>query len=324
MNITIAFKTSDDEKSTIVENLPNNCNVSFLFNLDGQSRKDLLKKSDILFAWNISKELKDNEINYLESCRFIQLLSAGADHLPFNSLKEDILIASNSGAYAEPMAEHTLGMILALSKSLVVRHLELSNKIFNNRTLNKSLRGLNCGIVGFGGIGKEVAKLLRPLNINILAINTTGTTNEDVAFIGTLKDLDYLLENSDILVLSLPLNKYSYHLIDKEKLSKMKDDAILINVARGDIIVEKDLYFHLKENPKFLAGIDAWWIEPFSHGKFEINYPFFELQNFLGSPHNSALVENIINKAIISALINIKRFLAGKNVHSIVKREDYI
>jgi phosphoglycerate dehydrogenase-like enzyme len=115
------------------------------------------------------------------------------------------------------------------------------------------------------------------------------------------------------------LNKETQALIGKRELELMKSDAILINVARGDIIIEKDLYEHLRTHPEFSAGIDAWWVEPFKYGKFETHYPFFELTNFIGSPHNSSVVPNSLIDGAKQAAINVKRFINKEVIKGLIK-----
>jgi glycerate dehydrogenase len=324
MNLTVTFKVNDSLKDTILKHAAFCDEIFFLSTLSDSERAKILAKTDILFTWNTPKEIKEHEFSYLKNCKLIQLLSAGANHLPFHLIDNNSLLASNVGAYAKPMAEHCVGMILALAKSIVNRHLELKNNIFNSSSENRMVEGSICGIVGFGGIGQEVANLVRAFGVKVYTINSSGKTDKEVSFIGTLKDLAYLLKESDIVVLSIPYNKYTHNLINKEKLSIMKPNAILINLARGDIIVEKDIYEHLKNNPDFLFGTDTWWVEPFSHGRFEIHYPFFDLPNFLGSPHNSAIVKNVMENAAIFALSNIKHFVENKPIKGIVKREEYL
>jgi phosphoglycerate dehydrogenase-like enzyme len=103
----------------------------------------------------------------------------------------------------------------------------------------------------------------------------------------------------------------------------MKNDAVLVNVARADIIDEAELYQKLKEKPQFTAAIDAWWIEPLRHGRFSTNYPFLELPNVLGSPHNSGIVHNSFQKGTMHAVENVKRFLNHEPVLGVVRRSDY-
>jgi glycerate dehydrogenase len=253
----------------------------------------------------------------------MQLMSAGANHLPYSDIPDSVVIASNVGAYAEPMAEHVLAMALSLAKRLPQKHAELARGEFRQRPPTWRIEGLVCGILGFGAIGKAVARRFRPLGVRIHAINTSGTTEEEVEFVGTLADLDAVLGASDIVVIALPLNKATDGLIGREELGLMKPDAVLINVARAGILQEAALYEHLTAHPEFLAGIDAWWTEPFTGGEFRTEFPFLELPNVLGSPHNSAIVPGIIEHAAGLAAQNIARFLRGDEVRGLVRREDY-
>jgi len=319
-NITVTYHATDEEKSVIYDILAGE-NLFLLQDVkDIKEKQKILLETDILLSWNPTLELKDIEINVLQNLQFVQLLSAGYDHLNFNYFSKETIIASNQGAYAKPMAEHALAMILALAKKLTKYHNLLSKGVFDQlNSVTRYIHGSNLGIIGYGSIGKETAKLMQPFDVNVYAINTSGKTDDDVAFIGTLQDLDIVLKNSDILLISIPLNKETQALIGKRELELMKSDAILINVARGDIIIEKDLYEHLRTHPEFSAGIDAWWVEPFKYGKFEIHYPFFGLTNFIGSPHNSSVVPNSLIDGAKQAAINVKRFINKEVIKGLIK-----
>jgi phosphoglycerate dehydrogenase-like enzyme len=319
-NITVTYHATDEEKSVIYDILAGE-NLFLLQDVkDIKEKQKILLETDILLSWNPTLELKDIEINVLQNLQFVQLLSAGYDHLNFNYFSKETIIASNQGAYAKPMAEHALAMILALAKKLTKYHNLLSKGVFDQlNSVTRYIHGSNLGIIGYGSIGKETAKLMQPFDVNVYAINTSGKTDDDVAFIGKLQDLDIVLKNSDILLISIPLNKETQALIGKRELEIMKTDAILINVARGDIIIEKDLYEHLRTHPEFSAGIDAWWIEPFKYGKFEIHYPFFELPNIIGSPHNSSVVPNSLIDGAKQAATNVKRFINKEVIKGLIK-----
>jgi len=319
-NITVTYHATDEEKSVIYDILAGE-NLFFLQDVkDIKEKQKILLETDILLSWNPTLELKDIEINVLQNLQFVQLLSAGYDHLNFNYFSKKTIIASNQGAYAKPMAEHALAMILALAKKLTKYHNLLSKGVFDQlNSVTRYIHGSNLGIIGYGSIGKETAKLMQPFDVNVYAINTSGKTDDDIAFIGKLQDLDIVLKNSDILLISIPLNKETQALIGKRELELMKSDAILINVARGDIIIEKDLYEHLRTHPEFSAGIDAWWVEPFKYGKFETHYPFFELTNFIGSPHNSSVVPNSLIDGAKQAAINVKRFINKEVIKGLIK-----
>jgi len=323
-NIVVTYNASPEQKALLLEVLGSLATLTFLNEIQSAQREQTLERADVLLSWNFPREILPHEYPRLQHVKFIQLISAGADHMPFAELPSHIIVASNPGAYATPMAEHVMAMTLALAKRLLIEHQKLRNGEFDQFTPNRMLSGTTAGILGFGGIGRATARLMRAFGMHIYALNQSGKSTEPADFIGTLQDLEHVLRASDVVVISLPLTRTTKGLIGKKELAWMKPDALLVNVARGAIIDEEALYTHLKSHPTFMAGIDAWWTEPFLHGTFRMDYPFLELPNVLGSPHNSAVVSNIILEAARQAAENVKHFLEGEKVIGIVRREDYL
>ena len=324
MPVVVTLRVSTEDRSRVEEPLRDVADVVFLRDLPENRRRQALGEAEAMLVWRWNAEVRADERDAVADVRFVQLASAGADAVPFDDLPPSATVASNVGAYAEPMAEHVLAMALALAKRLSQRHAELARGQFNMFALNRSLAGGVCAIVGFGGIGNAVARLMRGIGMRIHAINTSGRTDDAVEFIGTLDDLERVLRDADVLVLSVPLTKRTRGLIGARELGAMKHDAILVNVARGAVIEEAALYEHLKRHRDFMAGIDAWWDEPGERGEFRTRHPFFDLPNFLGSPHNSALVPGAIPSALRHAAENVARFIRGDDVRGVVRREDYV
>lgn len=290
-----------------------------------QARADVLSSADAVLAWSIDLELAgERELARLDTVGLVQLLSAGVDHVPFERIPPGVSVASNAGAYADPMAEHVLAMALALAKRLPQNHAALARGVFDQETPTLSIRGSVVGILGFGGIGQASADLFRALGARIHAVNRSGRTSAAVDWIGTLDQLDALLGASDVLIVSLPLARSTRRLIARRELSLMKPEAILINVARAAILDEEALYEHLRDNPGFSAGLDAWWQEPHRSGAFATRHPFLELPNVLGSPHNSAITSGSLGMAARMAAENVARFLRGQPPEHIVDRSDYV
>lgn len=323
-HIVVTFDAPPEQKALLLEVLGSEASLTFFNELPTAQRERALQEANMLLSWNFPREISPQAYPLLQQVSFIQLLSAGADHMPFADLPPHILVASNPGAYAVPMAEHVVAMTLALAKRLLVENQKLRNGEFDQFTPNRALSGMTAGILGLGGIGRATARLMRAFGMRIHAINQSGTSTEPADFLGTLDDLEWVLRQSDVVVISLPLTRATRGRIGEKELEWMKPDAILVNVARGAIIDEEALYNHAKNHPGFLVGIDAWWTEPFMHGSFRMEYPFLELPNVLGSPHNSAVVPHVLVDATRQAAENAKHFLKGEKVMGIAQREDYL
>src|SRR5579863_3180269 len=312
MILGVSFEANDAHRRIISETLGNTADIRYLTDLKAAERQDILSRTDVLLARNTARELRPEELPRLRNTRLIQFLSAGIDYIPLTGLPPEIPLAGNGGAYAQQMSEHAVAMAFAAAKRILIEHQNLVRGQFNQFTPNKVLAGRICGFFGFGGYGIATARLMRCLGMRIHAVNRRGMADEPVDWIGRPDRLPELLEASDVLVISAPLSRSTQGVIGGKELSLMKDDAILVNLARGEILDEVALYEHLKSKPRFTACIDAWWIEPVRHGEFRMNRPFMELPNVIASPHNSASVANAFEVALRYAAANCRRALMGE------------
>src|SRR5262249_29474274 len=219
-----------------------------------------------------------------------------------------------------------MAMTLALARRLPQRHAALAQGEFDQADPLLTLNGALCAILGFGGIGRATARLLRPFGARIYAVNSSGRTSEPVAFATTLAGLDQVLAAADVLVVALPLTTATRGLIGARELALMKDTAILVIVSRAAIVDERALYEHLRGHAASGAGIDAWGQErgaPAPGSGFSPGSPFLDLPNVIGSPHTSGIVPGVLPSAAWQAAANVRRYLRGEAVTGVVRREDY-
>jgi phosphoglycerate dehydrogenase-like enzyme len=323
-HLIVTYSPDEEIKQMFHGVLGDLADIDFLPGNNVHERIKLLNAADVIIALSFSKkEIDPLEISHLQNLRFIQLVYAGADNIPFKLIPEDIILASNVGAFAEPIAEHVLALVLALAKDLMPNNKMLGEGRFDRSGFNQELRGGICGIIGFGGNGKAIARTMQAMGMQVYGINRSGKTDASIDFIGHTTDLKTVLESSDVVVVTTPLNRDTRDLIGEKELAWMKEDAILINVGRGDVINQKALYDHLKSHPDFRAGIDTWWSEPAGRGELKLDFPFFELPNIIGSPHCADHVPQSMPGATRKALENVKRFLLGNNIRGVLDRNDY-
>jgi phosphoglycerate dehydrogenase-like enzyme len=321
--MVVSFEATPATRDAIETTLAGLATITYLPELGSRQRTAALSAADALLAWGIRRELHGDELARLGSVGLIQLMSAGVDHVPFEQLPLEVPVAANGGGWGEPMAEHVLAMALALAKRLQQNHAAMAHGIFDQRTPNREFRGGVVVILGYGGIGRASARLFRALGARIYAVTRSGRVDEPVDRVASLDQLDQILPAADVLIISLPLTSETRGLIGGRDLALMRPDAIMVNVARADIVDEDALYRHLQSTPSFSAGLDVWWQEPGRLGTFGTRRPFFELPNVIGSPHNSANTTGSIASAARHAAQNVARHLRGEPVRHVVDRHEY-
>lgn len=261
--------------------------------------------------------------------RLLQKTGAGVDDLPFDALGEGVWVANTSGSNPVPLAEGAVALVLALAKRIVQRH----NGFRDGRdgVRGVELRGKKAGILGLGNIGFEVARRLRAFEMDLLAVKRhpdRGVEEElGLYFLGGPGDLDRLLEESDFLVVTVPLTPETRGMIGERELRLMKPTSYLVNVARAAIVQEEPLYRALEEGWIAGAALDVWWRphwwDPLWHqeGGDASEYPFWELPNVICTPHNIGSTDARSDAGIRVMAENIQRMKEGRPPVNLVDKE---
>jgi phosphoglycerate dehydrogenase-like enzyme len=185
------------------------------------------------------------------------------------------------------------------------------------------LSGRTLGILGYGGIGQEVARRARAFNMRVCAIrrNLGQSAGDDLALLGDLHSLDEVLRRSDYLAITLPLGPETQGLIGAKQLRLMKPTAVLINVSRAQIIDEDALYEALSEQRIGGAALDVWYRYPSVAGPMlPSRRAFHELPNVLMTPHVSGWTDGMLEARAALIAENIRRTARGERPDNLVPR----
>lgn len=289
---------------------------------DGQLRA-ALPRIDVVLISGFPRDLPEDAWRRMARLRMVQTLLAGVDHLPYAMFPEGVTICSNAGAFRVSIPEHAFALLLAAAKNVAVHDASIRAGVFDQSRMGRALGGATIGIVGLGGIGEGVAVRAKGFGMRVVGVNRSGRTRAPVDRCATMDGLEGVLRESDYVVLALPLTKDTIGLIGRRELGWMKPDVVLVNVARGKLVREEDLYEHLRAHPGFRAALDVWWRYPRGKGERPFTRPFHELPNVVMTPHVSWAVPEQAIWSFESACENIARFLDGEHPRNIVDPADY-
>jgi phosphoglycerate dehydrogenase-like enzyme len=268
---------------------------------------------------------------------WVQTHYAGVDGLAGTPLWDsDILISSSSGIHAPNMAQYVMTQILVWAGRVpewtAVQQQAHWPRNRWNRFLPDELRGRTLGILGYGSVGRELARLAKPFGMRILVTKRDARQVRDTGYVipntgdpqGELPDRIYpseatrsMLAECDYAVLTLPLTEKTRNLIDANMLKEMPAHAYLINVGRGGLIVEDDLIRGLKKGWIAGAGLDVFETEPLPDDN-----PLWKMENVVLTPHVSGFTAAYDGRAVDLFVENLRRYLAGDPLFNVVNREE--
>jgi len=267
--------------------------------------KEKIGNFEIVIVRSRTKLTKDL-IDKANKCKIIARVGVGLDNIDVDAAtKKGIRVINAVEGAMNAVAELVLGLMFSLAREIPRADREIRNgKWLKKELMGTELSGKYLGIVGLGNIGKKLAKHARALNMNIIGYDIIPIPDDFTHEVGLIKtDLETLLSSADYISFHVPLTNDTHHLVNSQRLAKMKKTTCLINTSRGEIIDEEALYTALKEGKIAGAALDVFEKEPVTGNKLAT------LPNVICTPHIGAqtkeaqtLAANVIAEKIIMIL----------------------
>ncbi len=248
--------------------------------------RDLAKDIDALIVRSKPKVPKE-VIDEAKKLRIIARAGVGLDNIDVDEArKAGITVVNAPAAPSRSVAELAIGLMLALMRKIAYADRKMRDgEWVKKECVGYELRGKALGVIGFGRIGREVARIARfGLGMKIIYYDVYRPPEEEVRILGAeYRQLDDLISEADVITLHVPLVKETYHLINEDRLKRMKRTAILINTSRGGVVDTEALIKALKEGWILGAGLDVYEEEPLPKG-----HPLTRFDNVVLTPHIGA------------------------------------
>ena len=284
--------------------------VSYKKDTNIETQIERVKDADVLMIANMPLDKK--VIENANNLKFIDVAFTGVDHIPVEEAKQRNIAISNASGYAtQAVAELCISFMIQLLRKIKENEESCRKGGTKEGLIGNLLCGKTVGIVGAGKIGKKVAELCKAFGCKVIAYNRSTINDNSIDEQVSLEDL---LKNSDIVSLHCPLTSETKGMIGKEQLKLMKETAILINTARGDVVKSADLAEALQNGTIAGVACDVFEKEP----PLQLDYSLLNTPNTIVTPHIAfSSVESMEERAEI-VFDNLFSWLEGKQKNKII------
>lgn len=288
---------------------------------------ELAPQADVFFGGLINEEL----LTAATHLKFIQIPWTGVDNLNWELLAERNVTVCNSHSNAYVVAEHAVALMLDAAKKISWHDRNMRkgnwNRLFPNVTnavspFSASIKNSKIGILGFGAVGQSIYEMLSGFQCDVLAFNRTGNSECSGDRLTTYcsEKLREVADQLDVLFISVPLTEQTTGFVNKALFDELKPKCILVNVSRGKVVSEEDLYNALNVGSLGWAAIDTWYHYPSKDHPIAFpskKYAFHELSNVTLSPHRAGYVDAGFPH-LDDAILNLNRFVKGEGLINVL------
>ena len=267
--------------------------------------------TDVFIGWS----LRAQQFANAGKLRWIHSPAAAVHQLMYPELiQSNVVLTNSTGIHGPVVAEHAIGVLLALAKRLPqamqyqAKHEWSQDQLWKEWPRPREVAGATVAVIGMGGIGREFTTRAKAMGMKVLAVRENpGKGPEGADAVYGSEQINEVLPQADYVLLCTPVTPATTGIINAARLSKMKSDAYLINVARGPLIDEPALLDALQKRNIAGAALDVFNEEP-----LPASSPFWSLDNVLITPHTAAVTDRLWERHYRLIADNMKRFLAGK------------
>jgi len=274
---------------------------------------DSIYDADILVSLGFDNEYTPSRIMNSTKVKWIHILAAGVENLPFKEIKQKNIIVTNSnGIHKIPISEHVFGMLLNFTRNLYIFQEQKKQKLWKKQ-IGTELYGKTMGIIGLGSIGREIARKAKAFDMKVIGTKNNKIPLENVDCVYGSEDLEQVLSQCDFVVIALPSTPQTNKLISRREFESMKDGAYFVNISRGEIVDEVELIKALKNGKLKGACLDVFEEEPLPKDS-----ELWNVDNVIISPHLAALSPAYFDRAFKIFLYNLNAFQENKNLKNII------
>jgi phosphoglycerate dehydrogenase-like enzyme len=273
-----------------------------------------LPTADVVYG-----KLLPDQVARAKKLRWLQTTSVGVDAILCPELiQQDVILTNTRGCCGATIAEHAMSFLMALTRGvgMAAQHrawVDLGVK-------QVELRGLTMGIIGLGGIGREVARRAQAMDMYVIAVDAEPMYEERYRMADELylvdDGLDLMLKRADVLVSCAPLTPRTQGLIGAKQFSLMKDGSYLVNISRGPIVKTDDLVAALKSGKLAGAGLDVTDPEPLPN-----DHPLWQQKNVIITPHKAGASQLVVARESAIFTENVRRYVQGLPMLNVVDKE---
>ncbi len=322
------FDTTADEQSLFLSLLPSGHQLLFHRGSLTKENVSAIKETDVLYVRSFSQVTSDI-LRLLLKIKFIAMRSTGFDNVDVGFCKKHGIIVSNVPSYAtNAVAEHTFGLLFALSHHIVACAQKTRDGSFGEGPQGFEISGKSIGIVGLGNIGSRVAQIAKGFCMNVLATTKHPTLSRAKRYGVTFVDFPTLLKKSDVVTFHVPLTDETFHMLNVGNVSLLKQGSVLLNTSRGEVFETQAILRALKSGPLLGVGLDVLENEKrlkehqderlSASDIIALNQKLMADPRVIVTPHNAYHTEEAIDTILHISAQNIIAFLKGKPINRVV------